>query len=720
MSRKPMIIAGAALAYLAALFFAAQYLAGLIYFLTNKTLPHDVTINTWATYWHFYASDPVQGKRLEFSLGVAVIALLGIPLLILNEVLKKERSLHGDERFARYGEVARDELLGEEGLIIGKMGNRYVTLQGQEFVLMAAPTRQGKGAGVVIPNLLHYRHSVVVLDVKLENFQLTSLFRQRHGQKVFLFNPFAEDGRTHRWNPMDAIRRDPALRVVDVIELGGKLYPPRSGDNGHWSELARDLFVGLTLYLIETPGMLCSFGEVLRQASGKGRPIKEHIQQILQERRQGEETLSDTCFDALSRFCNSADRTLSSIVNTFTAALTLFVNPFVDAATSATDFDLARVRKERMSVYVGIPANRMQSASIIVNLFFAHLIQENMGELPEQNPELKHPCLVLLDEFTMLGRVEVIANSIGQMSGYNLRMMPVIQGTSQLISVYGEHDARTIQDNCTVQILYPPSNQKDANEYSEMLGAYTAKALSRGTSSPRGALAAGNSGSISENLSDQRRLLMLPQELRRLPPRSEIIVKVGIRPILCDKALYYADAVFINRLKALSPTLAEVRGLPTEKQLKLAALTRRELSIELPRYDVRDHIARIERRIRFLQPGEPIDVAKLALDLKNTPARSQTEEPTAETVRTLTNNFLDDLDAQAPPEPELPLREPDGLDMAAMRAAADRLPNPDRLLKGPLAPPASTPIVGPLRRRLGVIDLDALKRAPPLARAAAN
>ena len=70
---------------------------------------------------------------------------------------------------------------------------------------MAAPTRQGKGAGVVIPNLLNYPDSVVVLDIKLENYQLTSLFRQIHGQKVFLFNPFAEDGRTHRWNPMDAI-----------------------------------------------------------------------------------------------------------------------------------------------------------------------------------------------------------------------------------------------------------------------------------------------------------------------------------------------------------------------------------------------------------------------------------------------------------------------------------------------------------------------------------
>jgi type IV secretion system protein VirD4 len=138
---------------------------------------------------------------------------------------------------------------------------------------------------------------------------------------------------------------------------------------------------------------------------------------------------------------------------------------------------------------------------VIVNLFFSHLINENMGELPEQNPELKHPCLIILDEFTTLGRVGIIAKSIGQMAGYNLRLLLVIQGISQLISVYGEHDARTIESNCAVQLLYPPREQKDANEYSEMLGAYTAKATSTGINRPR---AWGtNNGSSSENVSDQ-------------------------------------------------------------------------------------------------------------------------------------------------------------------------------------------------------------------------
>jgi type IV secretion system protein VirD4 len=185
--------------------------------------------------------------------------------------------------------------------------------------------------------------------------------------------------------------------------------------------------------------------------------------------------------------------------------------------------------------------------------------------------------------------VAIIAKSIGQISGYNLRLMPVVQGISQLLSVYGEHDARTIETNCAVQILYPPREQKDANEYSEMLGAYTAKAVSTGRSTPQrwGV----NNGTRNENVSDQRRALMLPQELREMPWTSEIVIKAGIKPILCDKALYFADPVFMDRLKKLSPTLRAVKGLPGESELKRVAMTKGELSIELPQMNLSAHKA---------------------------------------------------------------------------------------------------------------------------------
>jgi type IV secretion system protein VirD4 len=717
MTTKKKVVIGCVIGYLVLAVFLIQFAAGALYYCTNKSWPHDISLGTWANYWNFYADNATQRGRLQFAMATAIFLVVGMPLLIANALMQKTRSLHGDARFATTAEIRKDGLLGSEGVIIGKLGNEYVMIPGTAPILLAAPTRQGKGAGVVIPNLLNYPDSVVVLDIKLENYQLTSKFRAKYGQKVFLFNPFDEEGRTHRWNPMDAIRRDPNLRVVDAMAIGEMLYPRSNDDSGMWNDLARDLFMGFALYLLETPELPCTFGEILRQISGKGRGIKEHVQHIIEQRLRGDDALSDPCYQAFSRFCSAQERTLSSIVTTATAPLLIFQNAYVDAATSATDFDVSRVRKERMSIYVGIPAPMMSTASLIVNLFFSHLLNQNMRELPEQNPELKYQCLVLMDEFTTLGRVGIIAKSIGQIAGFNMRLLLVIQGISQLIAAYGEQDARTIEDMCVVQLLYPPRAQKDANEYSEMLGAFTAKSTSTGISRPR-ALGS-NNGSASENVSDQRRSLMLPQELRELAWESEIIIKQGIKPILCHKAFYFTDAVFVSRLKAVSPILARIKGMPSEKQMKEAALTLGDLSTQVPRHDVDLHMAKVEKRERVIGAGENVEVAALSIDETKIPHLAPGEEPSDEAIAELTLGMIQGFEGcrNAPGVDDgIPMVEEEApMDLAGLEAAAARLPAATALVDKMRAP---VPIAGrprlPTKRKRSRIDLDALKKGRPM------
>ena len=265
---------------------------------------------------------------------------------------------------------------------------------------------------IVLPNLLNYSGSVVVLDIKLENYKYTSKFRSEHGQQVFLFNPFAEDGRTHRWNPLDGISRNRNFRVGDALAVGQALYPASDRQEGFWNDAARNLFLGLTLYLLDTPDLPCTLGELLRQSSGKGLPIKDYIQDLMASRVNGNNALSRECLDALSRFCSTSENTLASILVTFNAPLTIFSNPIVDAATSASDFDITAVRKSRMSIYIGIQPNRLAEASLLVNLFFSQLINLNTKQLPADNPELKYPCLLILDEFTAIGKVGIIAKSV--------------------------------------------------------------------------------------------------------------------------------------------------------------------------------------------------------------------------------------------------------------------------------------------------------------------
>lgn len=646
MKAKTLAIIAAVTVYIAAAFYGGLYVAGYLYFFTNKTMPDQgqVTAQTWWQYWEYYKAedDAKQIKKLKVSaLGAGIIVYL-IPLFLLMAALRKERSLHGDARFANGKEVRESGLHGDKGIIVGKYGSQYLVFTGQEFVLLAAPTRSGKGVAIVIPNLLNFTDSVVVLDLKLENFKLTSGFRAKHGQAVYLFNPFAEDFKTHRWNPMDNVSRDPNFRVGDVLAIAHTLYPTEGKQDSFWNEQAANLFLGIALYLIETPELPCTLGEILRQSSGKGRPLKDHLLEIIAKRSNGEGALSGACLDALNRFVSTSDNTMSSIVATFNAPLTIFSNPIVDAATSASDFSVADVRKRRMSVYIGIQPNRLQSAALLINLFFSQLVNLNTTQQPQDNPALKHQCLLILDEFTALGKVGILAKSVSFIASFNLRLLPIIQSVAQLESVYGEKDTRTFVTNHALQIVYPPREQKDANEYSEMLGYFTMKSTSTGISHSRGA---GGGGSSSENVSDQRRALMLPQELKELGQDKEIIIKENTKPILCEKARYFSDPVFMDRLKKVSPSLAKLgKEIPTRKQLEDAAFTRGELSAPVPTIDITAHVAKIEQRTRFLNPDEPIDLSKLAINTDALPKLDDPHNPSPESVTNLIDAFFGQLD----------------------------------------------------------------------------
>jgi type IV secretion system protein VirD4 len=464
-------------------------------------------------------------------------------------------------------------------IVVGVWRGRYLRFDGQQFVLLAAPARSGKGVGIVIPNLLSYPDSVVVLDIKRENYALTAGFRRAHGQDVYLFDPFAEDGRTHRYNPLSAIS-DGLFRVGDILAIGYALYPP-GGHDDFWKDQARNLFLGILLLLCEwrdarragsgasIPDYPVTMGEVLRQSSGNGMPVKAYLQRALVQHR---DLLSGPCVDALNRFLSNDDKVLASILATFHAPLTIWANPIVDAATSANDFDLRDVRRRRMSVYIGITPDHLSESALLVNLVFSQLVNLNTKQLPEADPTLRFQCLLLLDEMTAIGKIHIIARAVAYMAGYNLRLLSIVQSVAQLESVYGRADARTFLTNHAMQILYAPREQKDANDYSEMLGTFTDQ--SRSVS--RSGTIFGGRGS-SESVSEQRRPLLLPQELKELGREKEIIVLENTKPILADRICYWRDPVFASRVSAA----------PSVPAMNLARFS-----------------AQAERRLREVQPDE--------------------------------------------------------------------------------------------------------------------
>ena len=617
---KRVLIAAGVAAYLGATAAATVYGSAALYMLFHKQRPAGITAGTMSAFWSEYSAVPKERKKLQLALMIPPFVLLLLVPMGIAAATQKRRELHGSARFASAIEVRDAGLLGGQGIIVGKYRDKFLTLPGKQSVMLSAPTRSGKGVGVVVPNLLAWQDSAVVVDIKSENWAITAGFRAAHGQAVYAWAPFAEDGRSHRWNPLSAIRLADRHVVGDTLAIAQVLYPTDvkgSGTEGFFNDTARNLFLGLALYLVETPELPRTIGEILRQSSGQGQPVKQHLQGLMHQRMEGcshpRGPLSDACVDALMRFLSTSDNTLSSILATLNAPLTVFSDPLVDAATSGDDFSVADVRRQRMTVYVCIPPNRLADARVLLNLFFAQLINLNTAELPEHNPALKHQCLVLLDEFTALGRINILNAAVGYLAGYNLRLVTVIQAVSQLESVYGQHDARTFATNHALQVLYAPREQRDANEYSEMLGTFTQQEKSRGRSTSSGAKGGGSSQSTNE--SSQRRSLLLPQEFKELGVDREVLILENCKPILADKIRYYTDPVFMERLR---------------------------LPPDLPELDLANHRARVEHRVRLAGDDEEFGLDQIAVDFHGLPQLGADASP--EQVQSFVTGFFKALE----------------------------------------------------------------------------
>lgn len=535
--------------------YAAGYATSFVLF-RGKESAEPVTMMTWPNYYKHYRD--VKRVKSALSLG-AVGATIPFAFFAFLFFMRPKQSLHGDAKWATRRQIKKAGLLdgSDDGIIVGKLGNDYLTadLARYPHVMLAAPTGSGKGVGTVLPNLFNWNHSAIVLDIKLENWTLTSGYRKAHGHEVYLFNPLNPQRLTHRWNPLAYINPDPNLRVDDVQAIGQILFPDIDGADPIWSASCRSLFTALVLYLIETDGKPVTLGQVARESfTGDDKRWKK----IIETRASEGNPLSDACANSLLDYVNTSDNTRTSIRKTFTSRFDLFTNPLIDAATSANDFDIDAVRKRRITIYLGITPNTLDRLAPLLNLFFQQVIDLNTRQLPEHNPELKYQCLLLPDEFRSLGKMKVLVTAIAFLRGYGMRLLPIFQAPAQVREVYGDDAAKNFFKNHHVRLAYTPADIDDATEISRELGNFTYKATSKSKPS------AFYKGNHSESESDQARALLLPQEVKDISEDEVIIFAKGCPPIRATKIRWYKDPTFKDRVlppPTLSPAPLPERGV---------------------------------------------------------------------------------------------------------------------------------------------------------------
>jgi type IV secretion system protein VirD4 len=278
-----------------------------------------------------------------------------------------------------------------------------------------------------------------------------------------------------------------------------------------------------------------------------------------------------------------------------------------------------------MSIYVGVNPDDLHRLRPVLNLFFQQAIGLQTRELPERNPQLKHQVMMLLDEFTALGRIPIIAEAISYLPGYNVRVVLVIQTPAQLREVYGIHNAETMIKSLAARIVFAPKDFADAREISDELGFTTVRA--RSVSKPLGAaLDRRGSRSKSQTVSQQRRALLLPQEVKELGTEEAIVFYEGLRPIRCRKIRYFSDRRFRKRLLP-PPTVPlpleraqVVNAHPIrESQGKSAKEQRGDPRASIPEPPKKDEVVIREGTVADIERIESLTLEDFATDFSKVP-----------------------------------------------------------------------------------------------------
>jgi type IV secretion system protein VirD4 len=513
-----------------------------------------ITQQFWAltkammNYWGFYFKNYGQLKFDSFNYFVpklwvstffpyTTLAILGIifraPITDFRP-FKKSESIHGTAHWATIKNVKKMGLRAKHGMLLGKYKGKFLIADGYQHCLLFAPTGSGKGVGFVIPNLLFWKDSVIVHDIKLENYEFTSGWRQKHlKQKVYLWNPADPDGISHCYNPMDWISKKPGKMVDDVQKICNFLLPEQE----FWQNEARALLCGIMLYLCFDDNKPTTLGEVVRTL--RNDDVVYNLAVVLDTMGK---KIHPVAYMNIAAYLQKPDKERGSVTSTANSSLELWANPLIDTTTATSDFDLNEFKLTPQTLYVGLTPDNISRLKPLMGIFYQQAASFFTAHIPR--PEEKIGILMLMDEFPTLGKMEQFQAGIAYFRGYRVRLFLIIQDTEQLKGIYEESGMNSFLSNSTYRVTFAANNMETANLISQLLGNKTATQVSYNKPKYLDL----NPGSRSLHLSETQRALLLPQEVIQLPRDEQILLIESEPPVRCLKIKYYEERIFKKRL----------------------------------------------------------------------------------------------------------------------------------------------------------------------------
>lgn len=561
---------------------------------------------------------PMLHSILIAAIGFAVSLLLVAALNIHRNknLTDNMEDLHGSARWATEEEIKKSGLLDrKDGVYIGGWREpkkdilKYLRHGGPEHILAFAPTRSGKGVGLVIPSLLAWEGSSVIFDIKGENWDKTAGYRTAAGQVCFRFSPVEEN--SARINPLAEVRIGTLREVSDAQNIAEMLCRTgkESSQDEHWIKSASSLITGLILhlcYVARNQGRFATLTElanaltplasdldtvIIDDAEGPVDVVRTYFSMLMETNhalpnnpwrsRNGTETRTHPVVsEKMQEMLNREDKEFSGVLSTAKTALQLYSDPLVQRCISASDFTINDLKhfKYPVSLYLVVPPSDIERLKPLIRLIFTMTVNRLTEELEEvRNARIKqslkpgeeftlrpdHRLLLLIDEFPTLGKMPIFQTAFAYIAGYGIKAYLITQDTEQITDAYGEHES--IISNCHIRIAYAPNKSKTAEEISKWAGTATILKTQVSYSGTRSSPLA---TSVSTNVDALQRPLITVDELMRLPgpvkegegreqrivaPGAMLIFIAGQSPIFGTQLLYFQDETLNKRSKTLPP-----------------------------------------------------------------------------------------------------------------------------------------------------------------------
>ena len=509
-------------------------------------------------WWYFYdAYAPevfAKGGMIAASGGfIAVAVAIGMSVWRAREA--KNAATYGSARWAEKGEVKSAGLLNPDGVVLGRYDRDYLRHDGPEHVLCFAPTRSGKGVGLVVPSLLTWPGSAIVHDIKGENWQLTAGFRARHG-RVLLFDP--TNPKSSAYNPLLEVRRG-EWEVRDVQNIADILVDPEGSleKRSHWEKTSHALLVGAILHVLyaEADKTLAGVAAFL---SDPKRPIESTLNAMMKTAHLGDAGPHPVIASAARELLNKSDNERSGVLSTAMSFLGLYRDPVVAEVTRRCDWRITDIveGKQPTTLYLVVPPSDINRTKPLIRLILNQVGRRLTEDL--QAKAGRHRLLLMLDEFPALGRLDFFESALAFMAGYGLKSFLIAQSLNQIEKAYGANNS--ILDNCHVRVSFATNDERTAKRVSDALGTATEMKAMKNYAGSRLSPWLGH---LMVSRSETARPLLTPGEVMQLPATDEIVMIAGTPPIRAKKARYFEDRRLQERILP-PPTLKAAQGRPDD------------------------------------------------------------------------------------------------------------------------------------------------------------